>query len=121
MSVAAHEESLRRLALHDEQCIQSLLGIPLSDDKTAGLDPKARALVRLGALIALGASCVSYGWAVDAALAAGVTEDEIVGTLVAVAPLTGVAHVVAATPAVARSLGYDLDWAFEALDSDPCD
>ena len=119
--MAAHEESLRRLALHDEQCIQSLLGIRLSGDKTDGLDPRAHALVRLAALIALGASCVSHGWAVDAALGAGATADEIVGTLIAVAPITGVAKVVAATPAVACSLGYDLDWAFEALDSDPCD
>jgi len=119
--VAAHEESLRRLALHDEQCIQSLLGIALSDHKTAGLDPKAHALVRLAALIALGASYVSYGWAVDAALGAGATADEIVGTLIAVAPITGLARVVAATPAVARSVGYDIDQAFEALDSDPCD
>jgi alkylhydroperoxidase/carboxymuconolactone decarboxylase family protein YurZ len=118
--MAAHEESLRRLALHDERCIQSLLGIALRD-KTAGLDHKTHALVRLAALIPLEASCVSYGWAVDAALGAGATADEIVGTLIAVAPITGVAQVVAATPAVARSLGYDLDWAFEALDRDPCD
>jgi 4-carboxymuconolactone decarboxylase len=119
--VAAHEESLRRLALHDEQCIRSLLGIRLSGDKTAGLDPKTHALVRLAALIALGASGVSYGWAVDAALAAGATADEIVGTLIAVAPITGLARVVSATPAVARSIGYDIDRAFEALDNHPRD
>jgi hypothetical protein len=29
--MATHEEHLRRLALHDEHCIQSLLGIRLSD------------------------------------------------------------------------------------------
>ncbi|HEY7606816.1 MAG TPA: carboxymuconolactone decarboxylase family protein [Actinomycetes bacterium] len=115
--MAAHEESLRRLALHDERCIQSLLGIRLSDHRTAGLGSKTHALVRLAALVALGASCVSYGWAVDAALGAGATADEIVGTLIAVAPITGVAQVVAATPAVACSLGYDLDWAFEVLDA----
>ena len=102
-------ESLRRLALHDEQCIQSLLGIRLNNDKTAGLEPKAHALVRLAALIALGASCVSYGWAVEVALAAGATADEIV------APwsrwrLSPARPGVAATPAVACSLGYDLDW-----------
>ena len=56
--MAAHEESLRRLALHDEQCVQCLLGIRLSGGKTAGLDPKTHALVRLAALIALGASCI---------------------------------------------------------------
>ena len=35
--MAAHEESLRRLAVHDEQLIQSLLGIRLSGDKTAAI------------------------------------------------------------------------------------
>jgi 4-carboxymuconolactone decarboxylase len=118
--LATHEEHLRRLALHDEDCIQSLLGIRLSD-KAAGLDPKAQALVRLAALIAVGASCVSYGWAIEIALAAGATADDVVGTLIAVAPITGLARVVAATPAVARSVGYDIDWAFEAFDSDPSD
>ena len=69
--MAAHEESLRRLALHDEQCIQSLLGIRLRRAEAAGLDPKTHALVRLAALMAMDASCVSYGWAVDAALTRG--------------------------------------------------
>jgi 4-carboxymuconolactone decarboxylase len=79
------------------------------------------ALVRLAALIALGASGVAYGWAVDAALAAGATADEVVGTLIAVAPLAGLAHVVAATPAVACSIGYDIHRAFESLDGDARD
>jgi 4-carboxymuconolactone decarboxylase len=121
MRVADHEESLRRLALQDEQCIQSLLGISLRHAEAAGLAPKTHALVRLAALIAMDASCVSYGWAVDAALTAGATADEIMGTLIAVAPITGLARVVAAAPEVAHSLGYDLDQAFEGLDSDPRD
>ena len=117
--MATHEENLRRLALHDEQCIQSMLGMRLSNDKAAGLDPKAQALVRLAALVGLGASGVSYCWAADAALAAGATADEIVGVLIAVAPITGLARVVSATPEVALSIGYDIDQAFEASDSDP--
>jgi alkylhydroperoxidase/carboxymuconolactone decarboxylase family protein YurZ len=45
-----------------------------------------------------------------AALAADATVDEIVGILIAVAPITGLARVVAAaTPAVARSVGDDRD------------
>jgi hypothetical protein len=43
------------------------------------------------------------------------------GTLIAVAPITGLARVVAAAPEVAHSLGYDIDQAFEGLDSDPRD
>jgi hypothetical protein len=41
--------------------------------------------------------------------------------LIAVAPITGLAPMVTATPAVACSIGYDLDRAFELLDGDPCD
>jgi 4-carboxymuconolactone decarboxylase len=58
---------------------------------------------------------------VDAALTAGATADEVTGTLVAVAPITGLARVVAAAPEVAHALGYDLDQAFEGLDRDPRD
>jgi len=117
--MATHEENLRRLALHDEQCVRSVLGIHLDNVEAAGLDPKAQALVRLAALVGLGASGASYCWAVEAALAAGATADEIVGALIAVAPITGLARVVSATPEVALSIGYDIDQAFEASGSDP--
>ena len=52
--MARYEERLRRLVLHDERCIQSMLGIHLSDNDAAGLDPKIQALVRLGGLVAMG-------------------------------------------------------------------
>ena len=117
--MAGHEEQLRRLALHDEEFIESVLAMRLKDDGGGGLDTKARALVRLGALLALGAAPVSYHWNVGAALDAGATPEDILGTLVAVAPISGIARVVLATPDVALSLGYDLDTAFEELDRDP--
>jgi hypothetical protein len=63
--LTCHEERLRRLVLHDERCIQSMLAIHLSDDEAVGLDTNARALVRLGALVALGGSCFSYHWALE--------------------------------------------------------
>ena len=116
--MAAHEEQLRRLALHDEECIESVLAMRIKGDR-GGLDPRTHALVRLGALLALGAAPVSYHWNVGAALDAGATPEEILGTLVAVAPISGIARVVLATPEVALSIGYDLDAAFEELDQDP--
>jgi 4-carboxymuconolactone decarboxylase len=119
MIIATPEERLRRLVLHDERCIQSMLAIHLSDDEAAGLDSKTRALVRLGGLVALGASCFSYHWAVETALAAGATAEDVVGTLVAVAPISGLARVVSAAPEVALSLGYDLNVAFEELNGEP--
>ena len=124
MAEAAHEEQFRRLALHDEEWIASLLAInlgtgPPSDDEACRLPPKVHALVRLAALLALGAAPVSYHWTVAAALDAGATADEILGTMIAVAPISGVARVVQATPDVALQFGYDLDAAFELLDADP--
>jgi 4-carboxymuconolactone decarboxylase len=118
MIIATPEERLRRLVLHDERCIQSMLSIHLDTKEVAGLDPKIQALVRLGGLVALGGSYCSYHWAVQAALAVGATAEEVVGTLVAMAPISGLAHVISAIPEVALALGYDLDGAFEELDGE---
>jgi len=120
--VAAHEEQLRRLALHDEAFIESVLAMDLNTDvrvTACRLSPRTCALVRLAALLALGAAPISYQWNVDAALDAGATPDEILGTMIAVAPISGIARVVQATPDVALAMGYDLDAAFEELDPDP--
>jgi len=123
MLMAAHEEQLRRLALHDEDVIESALAMnlhgDLEDDEPCRLSPKAHALVRLAAMLALGAAPVSYQWTVGAALDAGATTEEIIGTMIAVAPITGIARVVQATPDVALPIGYDLDAAFEELDPGP--
>jgi 4-carboxymuconolactone decarboxylase len=123
MLMAAHEELLRRLALHDEDVIESVLAMSLhgdlGDDEACRLSSKAHALVRLAAVLALGAAPVSYQWTVGAALDAGATAEEIIGTMIAVAPISGIARVVQATPDVALPIGYDLDAAFEELDPGP--
>ena len=41
MIIATYEEFLRRLALHDERCIQFMLGICLNNEAT-GLDPRPK-------------------------------------------------------------------------------
>jgi len=115
--IATHEEGLRRLVLHDEGCIQSMLGIHLRDN-APGLEPRIQALVRLGGLVAMGAAPLSYHWAAEAALDAGATAEDVVGTLIAVAPISGLARVISATSEVAMAIGYDLDQAFEALSDD---
>ena len=120
--MAAHEEHLRRLALHDETLIESVLAMRLkraSPDAAPRLSPKTHALVRLAALLALGAAPVSYQWSAEAALDADATAEEILGTMIAVAPISGIARVVQATPDIALQLGYDLDVAFEELDLPP--
>jgi 4-carboxymuconolactone decarboxylase len=64
----------------------------------SGLDQKTQALVRLGAALAIDAAPSSYQSMIDVALAAGADIDEVVGTLIAVAPTVGLARVVSAAP-----------------------
>jgi 4-carboxymuconolactone decarboxylase len=108
---AAHEDSLRSLAVNDQAFLDSVLD--LEDQETGLLDAKTLALVRLASLVSLDAAAVSYQWGVDAALAAGATPDEIVGTLLAVAPFAGIARVVSAAPEIATAIGYDMEGALE--------
>lgn len=107
---------LGRLAAHDEQSIESALGIRLGGADGSGMDPRTCALVRIGALLASGAGPPAYKWAVENALSAGATAEEVIGVVIAVAPSIGVARVVSAAPAVALALGYDVDAALEQLD-----
>jgi 4-carboxymuconolactone decarboxylase len=72
------------------------------------LDPRALALVRLGAVVAVGGGSVAtYGALADEALDAGASVGDVVDVLLGVLPLVGTARVVAAAPALALALGHD--------------
>lgn len=107
------ERTLLRLSLNERSSIHSLLAESVDRPSLSGLDARTHALVGIGALVAPVAPPTSYGCAVDAARAAGATPPDIVGVLIAVGPTVGLARVVAATPQLARSIGYDIDAAFE--------
>jgi 4-carboxymuconolactone decarboxylase len=110
------EDTLRRLALQDEQLIRSVLDSSLDSPSVTGLDAKTYALVRLSVLMCLGAPDVSYQSAVTLALAAGATTGDLVDTLKAVAPIVGCPRLVAAAVALALAIGYDIDAALEEYD-----
>jgi 4-carboxymuconolactone decarboxylase len=118
--VGDYRAILRRLALRDDKYIDVLLAEEASAVAAASaLDPRARALVRVGALIAADAAPPSYMSAVEDALAAGSTYEEIVDALIAVLPVVGAARVVSAAPNLALALGYDVGEALEAVDDLP--
>jgi 4-carboxymuconolactone decarboxylase len=106
---AEHEDLLRRLALNDEGVLASLLGTGFADAEPAGLDAKTTALVRLAGLIALESAPATYQWSVTRALAAGASDAEVVGVLVALAPIVGNVRVSSAAPEVALAIGCQLD------------
>jgi len=100
------ERTLRRLALNDERYLRSALADPgVSND----LDIKTQALIRLGALLAIGAGTVSLRWTVELAAAAGASDEEMVGVLLAIAPAVGHARVVGVAPHLGLALGYDFE------------
>jgi hypothetical protein len=114
--VIGYEETLRRLALHDERFMESVLGIGQDTVEVSHLDAKTHALLRLAASLAIDAAPSSYQSVVDQALAAGASYDEVVGSLIAVAPTVGLARVVSAAPELGLALGYDVEAALEAHD-----
>ena len=113
--IATHEEGLRRLVLPtravSSPCWASTSATTLQDS-TPGPRPWC---------VWVGwwpwAQPPSYHWAAEAALDAGATAD-VVGTLIAVAPISGLARVISGTSEVALAIGYDLDQAFEGLRGD---
>ncbi len=102
------EQLLRRLALNDEKLVGSILAAG-SALPPSSLDRKADALVRVGALLSVGASTASLRCTVELAQSAGATDDEILGVLVAIGPAVGLARVVAEAPRLALAMGYEID------------
>jgi 4-carboxymuconolactone decarboxylase len=103
------ERLLRRLALNDEESVGLVLAGGAGAVGSTVLRPKVDLLVRLGALLALGAATSTLRATVDRAIEAGASEAEIVGVLVAVAPAVGLARVVSTAPRLAVAIGYDLE------------
>jgi len=97
------------LALNDEAAAEATLGTLPRDHDPSGLDAKTFALVRVAALIAAESAQASHSWAVDAALAAGASDDDIVDVLAAVAPIVGLARLSTAAPQLAVALDADQD------------
>jgi len=109
------EESLRRLTIGDPAYCRSLAASG-PNAPAHSLDARSVALVRLGGSITTGSVGPILMQRVDDALDAGLSFDEIVGTLLALAPTVGTERTVAVAPELARALGYDVDAALERLD-----
>jgi alkylhydroperoxidase/carboxymuconolactone decarboxylase family protein YurZ len=99
-----------------QERLRALASFERTKMRASTLDEKTDVLLRVGALIALGASPGSYSCSIRRALDAGATVDEIVDTLVAVSTTVGAARVVMASRGLAPALGFDIDAAIEEVD-----
>jgi 4-carboxymuconolactone decarboxylase len=100
-------ERLRQLAINDGR-LGDVEGRQVALAPRA-LDPKMLALVRIAGLVAVGGAVPSFGAQADAAIAAGVSDDEMVDVLVGLIPILGLPCVVSAAPRLAMALGYDTE------------
>jgi alkylhydroperoxidase/carboxymuconolactone decarboxylase family protein YurZ len=111
------QETLRRLAMIDEGFVEDQAGLGLDPAQASALDPKTAALLHVAVCVAIGSPAMCLEWSTGRALAAGASEEEIAGVLLAIAPVAGLGRVVAAAPDVATALGYDIAAALEEPDS----
>lgn len=120
MTTTAHQSSEQSDALRDAlRALASGAAAPQRTVRPTGacrLDDRSSALTGLAALLATGGSEIAYDRRVSAALASGVSTDEIVAVLIEVAPTVGLARLVPAAVELASALGYDIDRALEEAD-----
>src|SRR5215469_15458255 len=99
------EKTLTGIATADTEVLAASIGLREAHLEHTGLDARTFALVKIAALIALDAAPASYAWQIGNALDEGVQPEEIVGVLMAVAPLVGGPRVIAAASEIMLALG----------------
>jgi alkylhydroperoxidase/carboxymuconolactone decarboxylase family protein YurZ len=121
MTTTSHQLSEQSDALCDAlRALASGVAAPQRTVRPTGaareLDDRSSALTGLAALLATGGSAIAYDRRVAAALASGMSTEEIVAVLIEVAPTVGLARLVPAAVELAWALGYDIDRALEEAD-----
>jgi alkylhydroperoxidase/carboxymuconolactone decarboxylase family protein YurZ len=97
------EQSIAGLAQGDPDVLETVTRMTEGTLERSGLDEKTFMLVRVAALVASDAAPVSYLANLGVAAEAGITLDQVVGTMVAVAPVVGTARITAAASNMARA------------------
>jgi 4-carboxymuconolactone decarboxylase len=101
-------QALAGLSAGKLEVLEGALGLRDEYRHATGLDERTCALVKIAALIALDAPPASYGWQIASAVEIGVSPEDILGVLRALAPQVGGPRVVAAAPEVMLALGLAL-------------
>jgi alkylhydroperoxidase/carboxymuconolactone decarboxylase family protein YurZ len=102
-------QTLSGVATGDTEMLEKAIGLREQSRDASGLDGRTFALVKIAALIALDAPPPSYSWQIGNALEEGVTPEDIVAVLRAIAPQVGGPRVIAAAQQVMQALGLALD------------
>jgi 4-carboxymuconolactone decarboxylase len=101
-------EALLGISIGDLDILETAIGLRESGREATGLDARTFALVKIAALIALDAPPASYAWQIGNALEEGVSPEDVLGVLRAVAPQVGGPRIVAAAPEIMLAMGLAL-------------
>ena len=102
-------QTLASISSGDVDILETAIGLREANREITHLDARTFAMVKIAAIIALDAPPASYAWQIANALEDGVTPEEILGVLAAVAPQVGGPKVIAAAPEIMLALGLSLD------------
>jgi 4-carboxymuconolactone decarboxylase len=100
-------ETLSGISAGNLEFLDKAIGLRESSRESTGLDARTFALAKVAALIALDAPPASYTWQIGMALEEGVSPEDILGVLRAVAPQVGGPRVVAAAAEIMMALGLE--------------
>jgi alkylhydroperoxidase/carboxymuconolactone decarboxylase family protein YurZ len=99
------ELKLQDLARGDHRTLHALAQMHERNFEASGLDEETYDLVRLAALVAMGAPPISWLAHLGQARRDNIQRERMLGTLIAVAPVVGTARTVSAGASIARALG----------------
>jgi alkylhydroperoxidase/carboxymuconolactone decarboxylase family protein YurZ len=102
-------ETLAGISAGRLEVLEKAVGLRELNREGSGLDARTFALVKIAALIALDAPPASYAWQIANAMEEGVSAEDLVGVLRAVAPQVGGPRVIAAAPEIMLAMGLPLD------------
>lgn len=106
---AETHQTLSGLSAGNVEVLEEAVGLRELNRAGSGLDARTFALVKIATLIALDAPPASYAWQVANAVEEGVTAEDFLGVLKAIAPQVGGPRVVAAAPEIMLAMGLAID------------
>lgn len=111
MAVVGSEthQTLTGLSVGNLDVLEEAVGLRERNRAGSGLDGRTFALVKIATLIALDAPPASYSWQIANAVEEGVTAEDFVGLLRAVAPQVGGPRVMAAAPEIMLATGLAIE------------
>ncbi|HEY1510789.1 MAG TPA: carboxymuconolactone decarboxylase family protein [Solirubrobacteraceae bacterium] len=111
MTVVAPDihHQLAGLSAGNIEVLEEAVGLQELNRAGTGLDARTFALVKLAALVALDAPPASYARQIATAIESGVTAEDCLGVLKAIAPQVGGPRVIAAAPEILVAMGLSAD------------